>query len=67
MSCDIVSSEIWNDCFVENIGDGIFNDDVIPSGEELCKDNESKFRKAKKQKSSCNFYFLFNFRMLFNI
>ena len=42
MSGDIVSSEIWNDCFVENIGDGIFNDDVISSDEELGKDNESK-------------------------
>ena len=46
MSGDIVSSEIWNDCFVENIGDGIFNDDVISSDEELGKagkdNNESK-------------------------
>ena len=47
MSGDIVSSEIWNDCFVENIGDGIFNDDVIESEEELGKDHESKSRKAE--------------------
>ena len=40
---DIVSSEIWNDCFVENIGDGIFSDDVISSDEESGKENESKF------------------------
>ena len=44
MSGDIVSSEIWNDCFVENISDGIFNDDVIESEEELGKDHESKSR-----------------------
>ena len=61
MSGDIVSSEIWNDCFVENIGDGIFNDDVTSSNEELGKDNESKSRKAELLVENIRVIFIFFF------
>ena len=43
MSGDVVSSEIWNDCFMENIGEGLFDDEIIPLDEKKEEDFQSKY------------------------
>ena len=53
MSGDVVSSEIWNDCFMENIGEGLFDDEIVALDEKK-EDFQSKSFFYCSQPSDCN-------------
>ena len=38
----MISSEIWNDCFIENIGNDLFEDDLEDTS-ELPKSSEESY------------------------